>query len=192
LPTSGYNQNIFSKVAAAFAAAFLLGESFRRFIEYTICNISQNIFVSCCISNFCVGVIPGWSASLMLQVLVLLTNMGLFYTGNSPNLENSFMLTLPKISLAQTSFAALAFFALSFFEPGSETNDFRNCSTAEPFTVNISGFYVTGHVCGQSELKLPHQLNFKLHADEDQQPIILKQLSGFSDKSHNDAETIHD
>lgn len=127
----------------------------------------------------------------MPQVLVLLTNMALFYTGNSPNLENSFMLTLPKISLAQTSFAALAFFALSFFEPASATDDFKDCSTAEPFTVNISGFSVTGHVCGQSEIKMPHQLNFKLQADDDQQPIIFKQLSGFS-KSHNDAETFPD
>ncbi len=102
------------------------------------------------------------------------------------------MLTLPKISLAQTSIIAFVFFALTFNSPPSSTVDQNDCNSAETFTVNISGFYVSGHVCGKSELKIPHQLNFKLQADDDQQPIILKQLTDFSEKSHNDAENFHD
>jgi hypothetical protein len=97
------------------------------------------------------------------------------------------MLTLPKISLAKTSIAALFFLAFSNNISTPAGGSFNECASATPFTVMISGLHVSGHVCGKSEIKIPHQINFKLQADEDQHPIILKQLTGFSIKSSSDA-----
>jgi hypothetical protein len=97
------------------------------------------------------------------------------------------MLTLPKISLAQTSIAALFFLAFTNNTASSVNDSVNGCASATPFTVAISGLHVSGHVCGKSDIKIPHQINFQLQADEDQHPIILKQLTGFSMKSNSES-----
>lgn len=77
------------------------------------------------------------------------------------------MKTKPGLIKASGYFALLL--SLSFFYSktisGSSTHD-KNCSAKFPIKVMVSGFSLSGHVCGENKVKNMPQLNFRIKGED--------------------------
>ena len=101
------------------------------------------------------------------------------------------MLSLPRILIYKPLFAAVFLTSLISALPLYKTNNESVCHTTVPFSVAISGLKITGHLCGNNELKVPHQISFGLKSGEVQQSIFFKQLAGNTVKPTSGLENNH-
>ena len=101
------------------------------------------------------------------------------------------MLSLPRILIYKPFIVAALFTALISSLPLYKSSGETVCHTATPFSVSFAGINITGHVCGNTGVKVPHQISFRLKADDVQQSTILKQLADNPGRFAGDVESFH-
>ncbi len=83
------------------------------------------------------------------------------------------MKTKPGLLKTSGCFAVLLFLSSFLIDPDlpCNTGHDKNCSAGFPFQLRISGFSLSGHVCGESKVKNIPQVNFRVKAEDSSRTI---------------------